>query len=96
MKLRIVAGAALADRYQAEAGLQVLLRLSGLVIQGDATVEMISTEGQPTAILAGRAIGWQPVSGEMRWVEDVHSDLEPLLRQQPIDRCLDALERWLV
>jgi hypothetical protein len=36
----------------------------------------------------------------MRRIERVHADLEPLLRQQPIDRCLDTLEgryiRWLV
>ena len=92
MKLRIVAGTTLADRYEDEAGLQVLLRLPGVVIQGDATVEVIASGGQPTAILAGRAIGWQTASGEMRRIEDVNADLEPLLRQQPIDRCLDALE----
>jgi hypothetical protein len=92
MKLRIVAGGILAERYQGEAGLQVLMRFSGLVIQGDETVEVISTEGRPIAILAGRIFGWRTASGDMRRVEDVHADLEPLLRQQSIEWCLDALE----
>jgi hypothetical protein len=92
MRLRIVAGAALDGRYQVEAGLQVLLHLPGLVIQGDEAVEVISTEGQPTAILAGRIYGWRTASGDMRRVEDINADLEPLLRQQSIDWCVDALE----
>ena len=92
MKLRVVSGGTLADRYGDEAGLQVLVRFPGLVIQGDESVEVISRGGQPTAILAGRAFGWRTASGEMRRVKDAHADLEPLLCHQPIDHCLDALE----
>lgn len=92
MRLRIVAGATFDDRYEDEAGLQVLLRLPGVVIQGDETVEVISRSGQPIAILAGRVLGWQTAPGEMRRIERVHADLEPLLCQQPIDWFLDALE----
>ncbi|KPL15749.1 hypothetical protein AMJ74_00800 [candidate division WOR_3 bacterium SM1_77] len=92
MKLRIVAGGILAERYQGEAGLQVLVHFPGLVIQGDETVEVISRGEQPTAILAGRIFGWQNAAGDMHRLEDVHTDLEPLLRQQSIEWCLDALE----
>jgi len=92
MKLRIIFGGTLADRYEDEGGLQVLVRFPGLVVQGDEAVELISRGGQPIAILAGRAFGWRTASGEMRRVEDVHADLEPLLCHQPIDWCLDALE----
>jgi len=89
---RIVIGEKLVDQYRVEEGLENLYSCSGLLVQGNQSVEIVSYGDRPVAILFGQIFGWCTNSGDMRRVENIQVELGPLFFRHSIDWSLDALE----
>ncbi|MFA5156134.1 MAG: asparagine synthase-related protein [Candidatus Omnitrophota bacterium] len=92
MKLRIIAGRGLVEKYRSEKELKNIYVSADFLVQGDSSVITIEDKARARAFFYGRVIGRRSGPDTMDSLSKTDVNFKSFVSSQPTDKCLAELE----